>query len=29
METGLYDDRAQFWREIGAHLPANARRDEL
>lgn len=30
METGLYEDRARFWREIGAHLPANVRqKDEL
>lgn len=30
METGLYDDRARFWREIGAHSPPKvAAKDEL
>lgn len=28
MEEGLFDDRARFWREIGAHLPARSNAKE-
>lgn len=30
MESGgIFEDRARFWREIGAHLPAHSNKDEL
>lgn len=30
METGLFDNRAEFWRDLGAHLPArHGTKDEL
>lgn len=30
MEKGLFQDRANFWYELGAHLPARTdKKDEL
>lgn len=26
---GVFQDRAEFWREIGAHLPTRSLKDEL